>query len=530
MLAEYRRVLPYLAPHRWTLAAIVFASLVSTATGLALPLINQRLIDQGLLARRLDVLWQSVAVMAAVTVLGFALNIASSYAYVRVSAAALFAMRLDVYRHLQTLSPRRHAQTQMGDFVSRLNNDVAEVQRVTADTILSLLSNFVFLVGAAALMLKLSGALTLVSVAVLPVTLWLVRRMQQRMAAHVKTMRERSAGIGSFLIESLTGLKLTVLSNAQGRESGRFRAENSRFVEALLKMQFTGFVAGAIPATAVTLSTAAVFLVGGQQVLDGRLTLGALVAFLAFHARLLAPVQNLMSIYGNLVTGAVSLRRVREVLDIPPGVVESATPRALVSGALEFDSVSFYDTLRDVSLRVEPGEWVALTGASGAGKSTVAELAARLADPSSGRVTLGGIDLGELPLDRVRDAVAVLEQPPIVFGGTVADNISYARPDASTEELAAAARRAALDLPLDRPTGDRGTALSAGERQRIAIARLLLRRPLVAVLDEPTTALDADARDIVMRSLREAFPTALLITHDAALAATADRIVRLDAA
>lgn len=529
MLAEYRRVLPYLAPHRWTLAAIVAASFVSTATGLALPLINQRVIDQGLLARRADVLWQSVGAMAAVTVLGFALNIASSYAYVRVSAAALFAMRLDVYRHLQRISPRRQAQTQMGDFVSRLNNDVAEVQRVTADTILSLLSNFVFLVGAAALMLKLSPALTLVSVAVLPLTLWLVRRMQRRMAAHVKTMRERSAGIGSFLIESLTGLKLTTLANAQEREAARFRAENSRFVEALLKMQFTGFVAGAIPATAVTLSTAAVFLVGGQQVLDGRLTLGALVAFLAFHARLLAPVQNLMSIYGNLVTGAVSLQRVREVLDVPPGVSEPSNPRALREGAIEFDLVSFEKTLRDVSFRVEPGEWVALTGASGAGKSTVAELAARLIDPSQGRVTLGGIDLRELPLHDVRDAVAVLEQPSVVFRGTVAENIAYARPDATIEEIAEAARRASLDLQLDRTTGDRGTALSAGERQRIAVARLLLRRPLVAILDEPTTALDLESREAVMRSLRAAFPTALLITHDAALAATADRIVRLDA-
>jgi ATP-binding cassette subfamily B protein len=342
-------------------------------------------------------------------------------------------------------------------------------------------------------------------------------------------MRERSAGIGSFLIESLTGLKLTTLANAQEREAARFRAENSRFVEALLKMQFTGFVAGAIPATAVTLSTAAVFLVGGQQVLDGRLTLGALVAFLAFHARLLAPVQNLMSIYGNLVTGAVSLQRVREVLDVPPGVSEPSNPRALREGAIEFDLVSFEKTLRDVSFRVEPGEWVALTGASGAGKSTVAELAARLIDPSQGRVTLGGIDLRELPLHDVRDAVAVLEQPSVVFRGTVAENIAYARPDATIEEIAEAARRASLDLQLDRTTGDRGTALSAGERQRIAVARLLLRRPLVAILDEPTTALDLESREAVMRSLRAAFPTALLITHDAALAATADRIVRLDA-
>lgn len=527
MLAEYRRVLPYLAPYRWTLAAIVAGSLVSTATGLALPLINKRLIDDGLLAGRAEVLWRSVGAMAAVTVLGFALNIASSYAYVRVSAAALFAMRLDVYRHLQTLSPRRHAQTPMGDFVSRLNNDVAEVQRVTADTILSLLSNLVFLVGAAALMIGLSPTLTLVSVAVLPLTLWLVRRTQNRMATHVKTLRERSAGIGSFLIESLTGLKLAMLANAQDREANRFRAENLRFVDALLRMQLTGFVAGAIPATAVTLSTAAVFLVGGRRVLDGELTVGALIAYLAFHARLLAPVQNLMSIYGNLVTGAVSLRRVQDVLDIPASVLDRAIA-PLVPGALAFDGVTFEDTLRNVSFRVEPGEWVALVGASGAGKSTVAELAARLYDPRSGRVTLGGIDLRDLPLAAVRDAVAVLEQPAIVFGGTVAENIAYARPEATVAEIADAARRAALDLPLDRATGDRGSALSAGERQRIAIARLLLRRPVVAILDEPTTALDGPARDTVMRSLRTAFPTALLITHDAAFANAADRVVALD--
>ena len=514
-MSEYRRVLPYLVPHRLALAYIVLLSLFSTAAGLLVPLLNQRVIDDGLLARDMNALYRAAGLMGLLTVVGFILNIASSYAYVRVSAAVLFAMRLDMYRHLQQISLRHHAKTRLGDFVSRLTNDVAEVQRVTADTMLALLANLLFLVGATVLMLRISPRLFLVSVAVLPLTLWLVKKAQHRLAAHVRVMRERSAGIGSFLIESLTGLRLAVLSNAQDREANRFRAENQGFVDALLKMQRTNFLAGAIPATAVTLSTAAVFLVGGQQVLEGSLTLGALIAFLAYHGRLLGPVQSLMSLYGGLVTGAVSLHRVFEVFAIPIEVRDPGTDAPPLRGEIEFRDVHFENVLRGASFRLEAGKVYTLVGPSGAGKSTIADLIVRLYDASSGEILLDGLDVRQWPLLPLRDQIAVVEQTPILFNATLAENIKYAKPSATPAEIEQAARAAALTLPLDQVAGERGTALSAGERQRVAIARALLRQPRVLILDEPTSALDEQTADEVMATVQRALVgrTGLVITH-----------------
>jgi ATP-binding cassette subfamily B protein len=515
-LREYRRVLPYLTPHLGALAFIILLSLFSTGASLAVPLLNQRLIDKGLLAQDMGALLETAAWMAGMTVVGFVLNIASSYAYVRVSAAVLFAMRLDMYQHLQQISPRHHAKTRLGDFVSRLTNDIAEVQRVTADTLLALLANVLFLVGAAVLMIRISGWLFVVGVAILPLTLWLVRKMQNRLAAHVRVLRERSAAIGSFLIESLTALRLTVLTNAQARESKRFGAENQSFVDALLRMQRTNFLAGAIPATAVTLSTTAVFLIGGRQVLDGTLTLGALIAFLAYHGRLLGPVQSLMSLYGGLVTGAVSLRRVHEIFEIPIEVRDgSHVPQEPFRGEIEFRDVRFEHVLQGTSFRLLPGQTYTLIGPSGAGKSTIADLIVRLFDATSGEILVDGQEIRQWPVATLREQIAVVEQTPILFNATVAENIAYSRPAATRAEIAAAASAAALTISLDQMAGERGTGLSAGERQRIAVARALLRDPRVLILDEPTAALDEATADGVMTTIREALKgrTGLLITH-----------------
>ena len=258
--------------------------------------------------------------MFSMAVLGFALNIFSSYNYVRVSASVLFDMRLALYRHLQLLSPRFWARTKLGDVISRINNDIAEVQRVSADSLLSVLSNVVFLAGSVGIMIALSPRLFLVSVAAVPLSLWTLKHYQHRLADRVRTVRERSADIGSFLLETLLGIRLVISSQAELREIERFRARNQSFLDALLRMQFTSFLSGAVPGTVLTASTAAIFLYGGKLVIDGTLTTGTLVAIMAYHMRLLAPVQNMMSLYTNLVSGGVALSRVWELFDTKPEI------------------------------------------------------------------------------------------------------------------------------------------------------------------------------------------------------------------
>ena len=449
-LAGYRRALKFAAPYWPRLLLVLFTGVAATVFGLAQPYISKLLIDEALLKRDFQKLLMVSGLMLAATLLNFGLNILSSYAYVKASAAILFDIRLALYRHLQTLSPRFWASRKMGDIVSRINNDVAEVQRVSADSLLGVLSNVVFLAGSAAIMASLNVSLFLLSLAVLPVSIWALRRFQAKLADRVRVVRETSAEIGSFLLETLLGVRVVAASSAQEREATRFRARNGKFVEALLRMQIANFLAGAVPGVLLTICTAVLFLYGGKLVVEGRLSTGSLVAMMAYHARLLAPIQNLMGLYTNLVSGGVSLSRVWELFDTPPEVVESPGAVSIdgVRGEITVENVTFsHDgapTLSELSFHVPPGTICAVLGPSGAGKSTLADLLVRFHDPAAGAIRLDGRDLRDLRIADLRRDVMLVDQSPYLFQATVRENILYARPDASESEMIEAARAAAI--------------------------------------------------------------------------------------
>jgi len=541
-LDGYRRALRFILPYRGRLVLVLLAGIAATGFGLLQPYISKLLIDDALLKRNLHMLMVVSGLMLGVTVVGFVLNILSSYQYVRVSACVLFDMRLALYRHLQTLSPRFWARTKLGDVVSRINNDIAEVQRVSSDSLLSVLSNLVFLIGSAGIMIALSPRLFLVSVAAVPASVWALQHYQHRLARRVRAVRERSSDIGSFLLETLLGIRLVVSSRAESREVERFRTRNRSFLDALMSMQLISFLSGAVPGTILTLSTAAIFLYGGKLVIDGALTTGSLVALMSYHLRLLSPVQNLMSLYSNLVSGGVSLSRVWELFDTRAEILDrpGAKPLANVRGEIEFDRVSFSyggdAVFEDLSFRVAPGTICAILGPSGAGKSTLADLLVRFYDPDAGAIRIDGRDLRDLPLADVRRAVLLVDQAPYLLHASVRENIAYARPEADDDEIARAAQAASihqriLSLPdgYDTVIAERGQTLSAGECQRVALARALLANPKVLVLDEPTSALDeANERAIGEMLVRAAAGrTAILITHRASLARIAHQTVIL---
>jgi ATP-binding cassette, subfamily B, bacterial len=542
MNRSLRRALVYVVPYWRRLALVVALSIVSTALSLALPYLSKTLIDRALDGRSLPILYRTVGLFTAASLAGFVLTAITGLIYTRVSADVLFDMRLALYRHLQRLSPRFYARKPLGDILARVNNDVGEVQRVAAESLLAWVGNLFFLAGSIFAMVWLDRRLALVGLAMVPLSAWALARVRAQLASRVRVVRETSAAVGSFLIETLQAIRLVVTSNAQKREVDAFRRHNQSFIDALMTMQLWSYLSGSVPGLLLSFGYAAVFTYGGRRVIDGTLTLGTFVAFMAYQMRVLQPVQALMGLYTSLATVQVSLARVDELLETAPDVVEKDRPRRLadVRGAIAFDRVSIDlgrgQVLCSVSFAVAPGERLAIVGPSGSGKSTIADLLLRLLDPDDGRVLVDGHDVRDVALEDLRHHVVLVDQEPFVFHTTIAENIRYARPEANADDVRAAAEAAGIDAFIARlpdgyqtVVGERGAALSSGERQRIAIARALLVNPSVLVLDEPSAALDPTAERQVLAGYERIMRgrTTLLITHRLALAEAADRVLVL---
>ncbi len=557
-----RRILRFAAPYRRVLGVYLVLIVIDAVVGAANPLIYRAIIDQGILRHRTGIVVALALVVAGLALLDTGLSLWQRWISARVGEGLIYDMRSKVFAHLQQMPIAFFVRTQTGAMVSRLNSDVLDAQSAFTDTASSLVSNAITVVVMLAAMFFLSWQITLVALALLPVFVVPARWVGKRIQGITRESYNLNAQMTTIMTErfNVSGALLVKLFGQPEREVAAFseRAGRVRDIGVLQAMYTRVFMVSLL--LTASLATALAYGWGGVEAARGVYLVGTVVALTSYLARLYAPLTSLSNVQVDVMTALVSFDRVFEVLDIVPMVAERPDAIDLPRGpaTVELDEVDFrypraeevslaslesvavldqtpsHQVLFGVSLRAEPGQLVALVGPSGAGKTTISHLIPRLYDPQAGAVRINGVDLREATLASVRDTVGVVTQDAHLFHDTIGANLRYAKPDATDEELVEALRAAHIldlvdSLPdgLDTVVGDRGYRLSGGEKQRIAIARLLLKAPDVVVLDEATAHLDSESELAVQRALAGALQdrTSIVIAHRLSTVRDADQIV-----
>ncbi len=541
----FRRFWPYTrGGRRWLVVILAFVVLGPVVDAAEIWLFKI-VIDDMLVPRDLHLLLPIALAYLALTFLAGVLDFADEVTSTWVSERFLLALRSDLFRHVEGLSLGFFARRRLGDVLSRVTGDVDAVETFLLSGIVDAIAQVMRLAVFLGVLFYLQWDLTLLALVIAPVFWCTARRFARRVKAASRERRRRSGSISALTEEALGNIALVQAYNRQRWEHRRFERENlGRFRAAMASARI-----GAVYATVVDLIELAgallVMGLGTWQLTQGHLTLGGLMVFLTLLSRLYSPIRGLSGLSNTFYSASAAAERIIELLDQRPQVLQTPAPRALgrTRGGVEFDDVSFRypgstrPALSGVSFRVAPGETLALVGASGAGKTTAAKLLLRFYDPDHGTIRLDGNDLRELRLDDLRDNVAMLLQETLVLHGTVRDNIAYGRPDASDEEIVAAARAADAHRFISRLpdgyetlVGQRGRLLSGGQRQRLAIARAVIRDAPVLLLDEPTTGLDAESGRHVLAPLRRLMRgrTTILISHNLLTVRDATQILLLD--
>jgi ATP-binding cassette subfamily B protein len=560
-----RRIVAFARPVAPQIAVFLLLVVVGAVFVVLPALLVKQIVDHGILAGDRGVVTGLALLIAGIAVLDALIGLAERYYSARIGEGLIFALRTRVFGHVQRMPVAFFTRTQTGALISRLNNDVIGAQQAFTSTLSGVVSNLISLVLVTGAMLYLSWQITVASLLLLPVFLLPAKRVGRMLQALTRESMQLNAEMSTTMTErfNVSGALLVKLFGRPDDEQAQFAGRAGRVRDIGVRIAMSNRVFFTALTLVASLATALVYLIGGHLVIGGSLTVGTLLALAALLGRLYGPLTALSNVRVDVMTALVSFERVFEVLDLPPMIAEKpdAVPLPAAPAAVEFRDVSFrYPTAEEVSLaslesvavldsapsqqvlhhvsfRAEPGELVALVGPSGAGKTTMTHLVARLYDVTEGSVLVGGHDVRDVTLASLHDTVGVVTQDAHMFHDTIRSNLLYARPDATDAELVEACRAAQIwelvaSLPdgLDTVVGDRGYRLSGGEKQRLAIARLLLKAPRVVVLDEATAHLDSESEAAVQRALATALAgrTSLVIAHRLSTVRDADQILVVD--
>ncbi|WP_269157525.1 ABC transporter ATP-binding protein [Modestobacter sp. VKM Ac-2984] len=545
---SWSRVAGLFRPYRGQLAVVVALIVASSAIALATPFLIRLVIDEAIPEQDVPLLGWAVAGMVAVAAVTAVLGVLQTWLSTTVGQHVMHGLRTAVFTHLQRQSLGFFTRTKGGEVQSRLTNDIGGMQSVVTTTATSFAANATTVIGTVVAMAVLSWRLSLLSLVVLPPAVWLTRRVA-RMRREITAQRQRSlADLHSQVEEglSVSGVLLGKTLGAGPAQSQRFAGTSDVLVGLEVRSQLAGRWRMATMSIVFAGIPALIYLIAGLPATSGGMTIGTLVAFTALQGALFRPLMGLLDIGVSLTASMALFSRVFEYLDLPVDIDDPAHPVPLdprtVRGEVRFSSVGFRypdgarDALHDVDLTVPAGATLALVGETGSGKSTLASLVARLNDPTTGRVTIDGVDVRDVTLADLAHVVGVVAQETYLLHGTIADNLRHANPDATEAEMVDAARRAqvheviaALPAGYETVVGARGHRFSGGEKQRLAIARTLLRDPRVLVLDEATSALDNTTERAVQVALDEASRgrTTITIAHRLSTVRDADLIAVL---
>jgi ATP-binding cassette, subfamily B, multidrug efflux pump len=546
-LGAVRRALGYLRSYKVEAFGAFGALLLSSAASLATPQLIAYAIDDGIAPRSLNVILLAVGGLVATALLRGLFQFLQGYLAERASQGVAYDLRNDLFAKIERLGFSYYDRVETGQLVTRLTSDVEQIRTFAGSGVVQLAAAAVMLAGTTTLLLLLDWRLALVALAIVPLIFVLLLRFVRRIGPLFRGVQQTLGRLNSVLQEDLAGVRVIRTFAREDYESARYRSVNDELLAQNLTTVRTFSNNFPFVFLLANLGTLAIILFGGLQVIGASLSIGELVAFNTYLGFLLFPILTIGFLAAGISRAGASSQRVFEVLDAPLEVQDApdAVPLPPVSCRVEFDDVSFRypgderEILHDISFAAEPGQTVAILGTTGSGKSTLVNLIPRFYDVTEGSVRLDGHDVRDVTLASLRSQIGIVMQTSLLFSGPVRDNIAYGKPDATQEEVEAAARAARADefiraLPegYDTVVGERGVGLSGGQRQRIAIARALLIDPRLLILDDSTSAVDAETEAAILESLdqlmRESYRTVFVIAQRVSTVRDADLILVLD--